>query len=87
MYFAGCTGNTLVAFLFGFTFLLGLLDPCGAYGRIVTHVFRPAYLAGSNLLESIFTSFGNHTFYRVSIYNLSVFPPSQRWLHCSLSGF
>lgn len=66
-------GITLVAFLFGFTFLLGLLDPYGAYGRIVTHVFRPAYLAGNNLLESIFTSFGNHTFYRVSIYNLSVF--------------
>lgn len=54
-------GITLVAFLFGFTFLLGLLDPYGAYGRIVTHVFRPAYLAGNNLLESIFTSFGNHT--------------------------
>ena len=26
-------GATLVAFLFGFTFLVGLLDPYGAYGR------------------------------------------------------
>ena len=42
-------GVTLIAFLFGFTFLMGLLDPYGAYGRIVTHVFRPAYLAGNNL--------------------------------------
>lgn len=64
---------TLVTFLFGFTFLLGLLDPYGAYGRIVTHIFRPSYLAGNNLLESIFTSFGNYTFYKVGIYNLSVF--------------
>lgn len=66
-------GITLVTFLFGFTFLLGLLDPYGAYGRIVTHIFRPAYLAGNNLLESIFTSFGNYTFYKVGIYNLSIF--------------
>lgn len=66
-------GITLVTFLFGFTFLLGLLDPYGAYGRIVTHIFRPAYLAGNNLLESIFTSFGNFTFYKVGIYSLSVF--------------
>ncbi len=62
----------LVAFLFGFTFLLGLLDPYGAYGRIVTHLFRPAYLAGNNLLESIFTQFNNYTFFRVGIHMLSV---------------
>ncbi len=66
-------GATLVAFLFGFTFLLGLLDPYGAYGRMVTHVFRPAYLAGNNLLETIYTSFDNYTFYKVSIYGLGVF--------------
>lgn len=66
-------GVTVVAFLFGFTFLLGLLDPYGAYGRIVTHIFRPAYLAGNNLLESIFTSFNNYTFYKVGIYGLGVF--------------
>lgn len=65
--------GTTLAFLFGFTFLLGLLDPYGAYGRIVTHLFRPAYLAGNNLLEIIFTSFNNFTFYKVSIYTLSIF--------------
>ena len=63
----------LVAFLFGFTFLVGLLDPYGAYGRIATHLFRPFYLAGNNLLESIFTQFNNYTFFRVGIYSLSVF--------------
>ena len=62
----------LVAFIFGFTFLVGLLDPYGAYGRIATHLFRPAYLAGNNLLETIFTQFNNYTFFRVGIYSLSV---------------
>lgn len=66
-------GVTLIAFLLGFTFLLGLLDPYGAYGRIVTHLFRPAYLAGNNLLEIIFTSFDNYTFYKVGIYSFSIF--------------
>lgn len=65
--------GTTAAFIFGFTFLLGLLDPYGAYGRIVTHLLRPAYLAGNNLLEIIFTSFNNYTFYKVSIYILSIF--------------
>lgn len=64
---------TTLAFIFGFTFLLGLLDPYGAYGRIVTHLLRPVYLAGNNLLEVIFNSFNNFTFYKVSIYSLSIF--------------
>lgn len=63
---------TIAAFLFGFTFLVGLLDPYGAYGRMTTHLFRPVYLAGNNLLQSIFTQFGNYTFYKVSIYSLGV---------------
>lgn len=69
----GVLAATAVAFLFGFTFLLGLLDPYGAYGRITTHLFRPAYLAGNNLLAAIFSSFHNYTFYKVSIYGLSLF--------------
>jgi len=66
------TGITIVAFLFGFTFLIGLLDPYSAFGRMTVHIFKPAYLAGNNLLETIFTQFGNHTFYKVSIYILSI---------------
>ena len=65
-------GVTIVAFIFGFNFLVGLLDPYGSYGRIVTHLFRPIYLEGNNLLASIFTSFNNYTFYKVGIYLLSI---------------
>lgn len=65
-------GCTIIAFIVGFNFLVGLLDPYGAYGRIVTQIFRPGYLAGNNLLETVFTSFDNYTFYKVSIYNLSI---------------
>jgi polyferredoxin len=65
-------GATVVAFIASLNFLVGLLDPYGAYGRIATHIFKPAYLAGNNLLETIFTSFGNYSFYKVSIYTLSV---------------
>ncbi|MGI6572299.1 MAG: 4Fe-4S dicluster domain-containing protein [Fermentimonas sp.] len=64
--------STVVAFILGFTLLVGLLDPYGAYGRMVTHLLRPAYLAGNNLLASIFTSFNNFTFYKVSVYIVSV---------------
>jgi len=66
-------GATVIAFLCGFTFLLGLLDPYGAYGRFVTHLFRPLYLAGNNLLETIFISFNNYSLYRVGIYSLGLF--------------
>lgn len=68
----GVVAVTLLSFVFGFTFLVGLLDPYSAFGRITTHLFRPAYLAGNNLLELIFSSFGNHTFYKMSVYLLSV---------------
>ena len=65
-------GITLIAFFTGFTFLVGLLDPYSAFGRMTVHVLKPAYLAGNNLLETIFTQFGNHTFYKVGVYVASV---------------
>ncbi len=63
----------IVLFLFGITSVLGLLDPYSAYGRIATHLFKPVYLAGNNLLSFIFTSFGNYAFYIVDIFVSSVF--------------
>lgn len=68
-------GITSVAFIGGFTVVLGLLDPYSAYGRIATHVFRPIYMWGNNLLESIFSKFDNYTFYQVdtSILDFSSF--------------
>lgn len=62
----------LIAFLTGFSFLVGLLDPYSAYGRMTVHLFRPAYMAGNNLLTDVFTHFGNHTFYRMGIYLMSI---------------
>ena len=68
----GFVGLTLLAFLVGGAFLVGLLDPYSAFGRMTVHLFKPAYLAGNNLLTAIFTSFGYHPFYKVSIYVLSL---------------
>lgn len=65
-------GVTLIAFLFGFSFLVGLLDPYSAFGRITVHLFKPAYMAGNNLLTDIFMQFGNHSFYKVGIYLMSL---------------
>lgn len=66
---------TAVAFLCGFTVVLGLLDPYSAFGRMVTNVFKPVYMWGNNLLESVFSRFGNYTFYQVdaSIISISSF--------------
>lgn len=63
---------TVISFLCGFTVLLGLLDPYSAFGRMVTNVFKPVYMAGNNLLESIFSRFGNYTFYQVDASLLSI---------------
>lgn len=63
----------IVSFIIGFPVLLALLDPYSAFGRIVTNVFRPVYMAGNNVLESIFTSFGNYTFYKIEVTILDVF--------------
>lgn len=64
---------TIGAFIFGFTFLVGLLDPYASFGRISSHLFRPVYLAGNNLLAIIFMSFRNYSFYKVAVYIASVF--------------
>lgn len=65
-------GVTVAAFLFKFTTLLGLLDPYSAFGRMTVNVFKPLYMLGNNLLESIFSRFGNYTFYQVDASLLSI---------------
>lgn len=62
----------ILAFLLGFPLILGLIDPYSAFGRIIVSMFKPIYMGGNNLLESVFTSFGNYTFYRVNIVILSI---------------
>jgi ferredoxin len=56
-----------------FPLILGFIDPYSAYGRIVTNVFRPVYMMGNNVLEAIFTTFDNYTFYKMDIFIMSVF--------------
>ena len=54
------------------TFIVGLLDPYSAYGRVVVHIFKPIYMLGNNLLESVFSKFDNYTFYQVDTSVLSI---------------
>lgn len=61
----GVVAITAIAFFCGLKMILGLLDPYSAYGRMVVNVFKPVYMAGNNLLESIFSRFDNYTFYQV----------------------
>lgn len=65
-------GVTLIATVASCPFVLGLLDPYSAYGRIAVHAFKPVYMQGNNLLESIFSKFDNYTFYQVDASILSV---------------
>lgn len=65
-------GFTVITFILGSTLVVGLVDPYSAYGRIAVHVFKPVYMLGNNLLETIFSSFDNYTFYRVDASILSV---------------
>ncbi|MDR0828565.1 MAG: 4Fe-4S dicluster domain-containing protein [Prevotellaceae bacterium] len=53
---------------------VSLLEPYSAFGRMATHIFRPIYQFGNNILEAIFTSFGDYTFYKSEIFfNLTSF--------------
>ncbi|MDR2813568.1 MAG: 4Fe-4S dicluster domain-containing protein [Prevotellaceae bacterium] len=55
-----------------FPLALGLIDPYSAYGRVAANIFRPVYMAGNNVLEAIFTSFGSYTFYKTDVFVASV---------------
>lgn len=80
-------GAAILAFFAGFSFLPGLLDPYGAYGRITSHLFRPAYLAGNNLLAYVFSTFNNYRFYHVNIYSLGFLSITIALLTFLLVGF
>ncbi len=68
--------GTLVAvlgtYVAGWTVLLSLLEPYSAFGRMVTHLLRPIYMTGNNLLAGIFNHFGNYTFYHTEIFLLGI---------------
>ncbi len=60
-------GCCVITFLFGLTFVLTLLEPYSAYGRMVTGVFKPVYLAANNLLAWVFYRFDNYHFYYMEV--------------------
>lgn len=64
-----------ISFVCGFTVVLGLIEPYSAFGRMVTNVFRPLYMAGNNLLASVLTRFENYALYQTdaSLTSLSAF--------------
>lgn len=68
----GILGVTLIGFLCGVTLIVGILDPYSAFGRIAVHIFKPLYMWGNNLLESVFSRFDNYTFYQVDASILSI---------------
>jgi len=65
-------GIVLILFLLGFAAFAGIVDPYSAYGRMAVHLFKPLYLFCNNILASIFTNFGNYTFYKMGIEMLSL---------------
>ncbi|MDR2557128.1 MAG: 4Fe-4S dicluster domain-containing protein [Bacteroidales bacterium] len=64
---------SIISVIVNFTILLALIEPYSAYSRIITHLVRPLYMWGNNALESITSTFGVHTFFRVEIFISSVF--------------
>ena len=55
----------------GWSVLLSLLEPYSAFGRMVTHLLRPFYMVGNNLLAGVFNHFGNYSFYHTEVYLLA----------------
>ncbi|MDR1169839.1 MAG: 4Fe-4S dicluster domain-containing protein [Prevotellaceae bacterium] len=76
-----------VAIFLKFPLILGFIDPYSAYGRIVTNVFRPVYMAGNNVLETVFTKFGNYTFYKMDIFIMSLFAFTVAVLTMGIIGY
>ena len=63
----GVLAVLVIAWLCGFTFLVGLVEPYSAYGRMADELFRPVYLFGNNILAAICEKFGNYSFFKVAI--------------------
>lgn len=63
----GILAVLFIAWLCGFTFLVGLVEPYSAYGRMADELFRPVYLFGNNLLATISQALGNYSFFKVAV--------------------
>ena len=63
----GVLAVLVIAWLCEFTFLVGLVEPYSAYGRMADELFRPVYMFGNNILAAICQKFGNYSFFKVVI--------------------
>ncbi|MCD7973379.1 MAG: 4Fe-4S binding protein [Candidatus Azobacteroides sp.] len=53
-------GLTAVAIISGFGLFTALIDPYSAYGRIITHIFKPVFIAGNNLIAEVTAKTGDY---------------------------
>lgn len=58
---------TVLAFFGGASFLVSILDPYSAYGRIAATLMKPVYLTGNNILAAIDNHFEHYWFYKVDV--------------------
>ncbi|MDR3652451.1 MAG: 4Fe-4S binding protein [Paludibacter sp.] len=56
---------TIIAFIFGSSYFVLLLDPYSNFGRIVSQLFRPFVIWGNNGLVHILGKIGNYSLYEV----------------------
>lgn len=63
----GTLAAVIIAWLVGFTFLVGLVEPYSAFGRMATELFKPLYALGNNLLAIISEKTGSYRFFKVAI--------------------
>ena len=62
----------IVAFLFGVSAIVSLLDPYGVYGRIANNLFLPVWQWGNNLLALIAERIDSYAFYRTDVWMKSL---------------
>ncbi|MDR2627692.1 MAG: 4Fe-4S dicluster domain-containing protein [Dysgonamonadaceae bacterium] len=77
----------ILLYAFGWTAWAGWIDPYSSFGRMAVHLFKPVYMAGNNLLESVFTAFNNFTFYRIDIFVTDYFSLFVAAASCLIIGF
>ena len=60
------------AFVLGISWLVALLDPYSAYGRMVQNLFSPLYIWGNNALAFLAERADSYRFYTVDVWIKSV---------------
>ena len=64
----GVLGLFIIAFVFGVSAIVALLDPYGAYGRMANNLFLPVWQWGNNLLALIAERVDSYAFYTTDVW-------------------